>query len=74
MAKRSGCSAALHCRQPTAALIRVLMASNPRPSSGRLYVGLGLGAAAIALIAAPVAGLWGVLGWQLGRLAAARKE
>ncbi|MCL2524087.1 MAG: MFS transporter [Betaproteobacteria bacterium] len=39
--------------------------------SGWIYAGfgaLGLGAAAIALIAAPVAVLWGVLGWQLGRM------
>lgn len=39
--------------------------------SGWIYAGfsvLGLGVAAIALIAAPVAVLWGVLGWQLGRM------
>ncbi|MDR2187239.1 MAG: hypothetical protein LBE62_04195 [Azonexus sp.] len=39
--------------------------------SGWIYAGfaaLGLSAAAIALIAAPVAVLWAALGWQLGRL------
>lgn len=38
--------------------------------SGWLYAGLaalGLSAAAIALAAAPVAVLWGLLGWRLGR-------
>ncbi|MCL2635786.1 MAG: MFS transporter [Betaproteobacteria bacterium] len=38
--------------------------------SGWIYAGfgaLGLGAAAIALIAAPVAVLWGLLGWQMGK-------
>jgi len=38
--------------------------------SGWIYAGLaalGLSVGAIALIAAPVAGLWALIGWQLGR-------
>jgi AAA family ATP:ADP antiporter len=45
--------------------------------SGWIYAGfgaLGLGASAIALIAAPVAVLWGVLGWQLGRVPAEKEQ
>lgn len=45
--------------------------------SGWLYAGfaaLGLSTAAIALAAAPVAVLWAVLGWRLGRGEAARQE
>lgn len=45
--------------------------------SGWLYAGLaalGLSAAAIALAAAPVAGLWGLLGWRLGQLPSQREE
>ncbi|MBI2276075.1 MAG: MFS transporter [Dechloromonas sp.] len=45
--------------------------------SGWLYAGfaaLGLGSAAIALVAAPVAVLWGLLGWRLGRAGAPKRE
>ncbi|HXE39971.1 MAG TPA: hypothetical protein VN639_16010 [Azonexus sp.] len=45
--------------------------------SGWLYAGLaalGLGTAAIALVAAPVAVLWGLLGWRLGRGGATRRD
>jgi AAA family ATP:ADP antiporter len=39
-------------------------------TSGWIYAGLaalGLSAAAIALIAVPVAGVWAILGWRMGR-------
>ena len=45
--------------------------------SGWLYAGLaalGLSAAAIALAAAPVAALWGLLGWRLGKMPSEREE
>lgn len=45
--------------------------------SGWIYAGLaglGLGAAAIALLVAPVAVLWGLLGWRLGQLPSEREE
>ena len=45
--------------------------------SGWLYAGLaalGLSAAAIALAAAPVAALWGLLGWRLGQMQSEREE
>jgi AAA family ATP:ADP antiporter len=45
--------------------------------SGWLYAGLaalGLSAAAIALAAAPVAVLWGLLGWRLGQTKSEREE
>jgi AAA family ATP:ADP antiporter len=45
--------------------------------SGWIYAGLaalGMTAGAIALAAAPVAVLWGLLGWQLGRSEKATRE
>ncbi|HEX6733874.1 MAG TPA: hypothetical protein VF096_03595, partial [Azonexus sp.] len=45
--------------------------------SGWIYAGLAglsLGAAAIALLVAPVAVLWGLLGWRLGQLPSEREE